>query len=104
MARPRLLHCQRPTNCGMKHAYLLCCTHALLHGNGNGSDILRMTELPFNLFDILLGAVLVAGLIHGRKHGLSRELVGLVKWIALLLGSALIYQPVGKILASRSEE
>jgi hypothetical protein len=84
----------------MKPAHLLH-SHAqeLLYGSGIGSEILRMSDLPFNLFDILLVAVLVAGLIHGRKHGLSRELVGLVKWIILLFGSALIYQPVGKLLA-----
>jgi len=58
-----------------------------------------MLELPFNLFDILLGAVLVAGLLHGRKHGLSRELVSLMKWITLLFSCALVYRPAGGLIA-----
>ena len=57
-------------------------------------------DLPFNLFDIVLVAVLVAGLVHGRKHGLSRELLSLIKWAVLLFACALIYQPAGTIIAN----
>jgi len=59
-------------------------------------------DLPFNLFDILLVVILVAGLVHGRKQGLSRELLRLIKWAALLFASALIYQPVGLVIAKTS--
>jgi len=57
-------------------------------------------DLPFNLFDILLLAVLAAGVAHGRKQGLSRELLRLIKWAVLLFACALIYQPVGTVIAN----
>jgi hypothetical protein len=57
-------------------------------------------ELPFNLFDILLVAVLVAGIVRGRKQGFSNELLGLLKWLTLLVGCALIYRPAGSLAAN----
>jgi hypothetical protein len=56
-------------------------------------------KLPFNLFDILLVAVLITGVVHGRKQGLSRELIRLVKWGVLVFACAMIYQPAGMIIA-----
>lgn len=57
-------------------------------------------DLPFNLFDILLLAVLAAGVAYGRKQGLSRELLRLIKWAVLLFACALIYQPAGTVIAN----
>ena len=62
-----------------------------------------MSTLPFNLFDILLVAVLVAGLVHGRKHGISIELPGMIKWVTLLLVCAAIYGPAGGLIAGFGE-
>jgi hypothetical protein len=59
-----------------------------------------MVELPFNLFDILLAAVLVWGIVQGRKQGFSRELLSLAKWVTLLLGCAFVYHPVGALVAN----
>lgn len=56
-------------------------------------------NLPFNLFDLLFGAVLVAGLLRGRKRGFSREWLSLFKWLALLLIGAAAYGPAGDFLA-----
>jgi len=52
-----------------------------------------------NLFDFLLVAILVGGLVYGRKQGLSVELFGVSKWLALLLGCALVYRPAGVLVA-----
>jgi hypothetical protein len=57
-------------------------------------------DLPFNLFDILLAVVLAAGIAHGRKQGLSRELLRLIKWAVLVFACALTYQPAGTIIAN----
>lgn len=57
-------------------------------------------DLPFNLFDILLVVVLVAGLVHGRRQGLSREFLSLVKWAVLLFACALLYRPAGVVIAN----
>ena len=59
-----------------------------------------MAELPFNLFDIFLVAILAAGIMRGRKRGLSNELVSLAKWVTLLLGCALLYRPAGILMAN----
>ena len=61
-----------------------------------------MDNLPFNFFDIFLIAVLVAGILRGRKHGMSEELLGLLKWIGILVVCALAYEPFGKFLTETS--
>jgi hypothetical protein len=54
-------------------------------------------RLPVNLFDVVLIFMLVNGLIRGRKHGMSEELMSLLMWLAIVLGCAVIYEP-GAIL------
>src|SRR5437879_2958403 len=42
-----------------------------------------------NLFDVLLPVALLAGLVRGRRHGMSVELLRVVKWSLLVfLGAA----------------
>jgi uncharacterized membrane protein required for colicin V production len=60
---------------------------------------LIMANLPFNLFDILLVTVLVWGVVQGRKHGISLELVGMLKWLCLVLICAGLYGPVGTLIS-----
>lgn len=57
-----------------------------------------MAPLPVNFFDCLLVAVLVAGLIRGRKNGISQEILRLLKWLMLLFGCAAVYQPLGELV------
>ena len=59
-------------------------------------------NLPFNWFDILVVVVLYFGLSRGRKHGMSEELVSLLKWMAILFGCAALYQPIGNAIATSS--
>ena len=54
---------------------------------------------PINFFDFLLLAVLISGLAYGRRQGISIELFGAARWLVLLLGCALIYQPAGILIA-----
>lgn len=58
-----------------------------------------MANPPFNLFDLLLLAVLAGGLVHGRRHGLSMELLSMTKWLALVLACAALYGPLGGLAA-----
>jgi uncharacterized membrane protein required for colicin V production len=58
-----------------------------------------MANLPFNLFDILLVIILVAGIIQGRKHGISLELLGMTKWLTLVLVCAALYGPAGNLIS-----
>lgn len=57
---------------------------------------------PINAFDLIVLAVLVAGLLTGRRRGMSEELVGLLKWLVLVVGCALLYQPLGSAFAGSS--
>jgi uncharacterized membrane protein required for colicin V production len=59
-------------------------------------------SLPFNWFDLLIVVVLFAGLHRGRKHGMSEELISLLKWLAIMFGCALLYQPLGDAIATSS--
>jgi hypothetical protein len=59
-----------------------------------------MQGVPVNMFDVLFVTVLIGGLVHGRKQGLSHEVLSLLKWLTLVIGCAAAYGPVGKIVAA----
>jgi len=61
-----------------------------------------MDNMPVNLFDVALVAILVAGVLRGRKNGMSEELLSLLKWVTLVALCALAYEPVGNWLADSS--
>ena len=56
-------------------------------------------KFPVNWFDLVVVAVLVVGVLRGRKRGMSQELVDLIQWIAIICGGAFLYLPVGKMFA-----
>ncbi len=58
-----------------------------------------LDQLPINAFDFVVLGVLAFGIYRGRKHGMSEELLNLVKWLAILFGCAVVYQPGGELLA-----
>ncbi len=60
------------------------------------------SKLAVNMFDVTLLVVLVLGLFRGRKHGMSEELMSLLKWLAVVLTCAFLYQPLGEWLAQSS--
>jgi uncharacterized membrane protein required for colicin V production len=63
---------------------------------------MSLDNLPVNLFDLVFLVVLVAGVLQGRKNGMSVELMSVLKWVAVVLGCALVYAPVGTYLANAS--
>jgi hypothetical protein len=56
-------------------------------------------NLPFNWFDLFVVAMLVFGYARGRKNGLSQEMLPFIKWIVLVVVSAIAYQPLGVMIA-----
>jgi uncharacterized membrane protein required for colicin V production len=60
---------------------------------------MSLDQLPINVFDLLVIAVVVAGIARGRKHGMSEELLSLVTWLAILFGCAYFYEPGGEFIA-----
>jgi uncharacterized membrane protein required for colicin V production len=61
---------------------------------------MSLDQLPINLFDLVVIVVLIAGIARGRKHGMSEELLGLLKWLAILFGCAAIYEPAGQFVGA----
>ncbi len=59
-------------------------------------------NLPINVFDVVLFAMLFAGVMQGRKHGMSEELMKTLKWIFVLVCASMAYQPFGGWLARNS--
>jgi uncharacterized membrane protein required for colicin V production len=60
---------------------------------------MSLDKLPINAFDCIVIFVLAFGIFRGRKHGMSEELFGLIKWLAIAIGCAMLYQPAGEWLA-----
>ena len=59
---------------------------------------MSLDQLPINFFDALLIVVLAAGILRGRKHGMSEELMSLLTWLGILFGCAIVYQPGGELI------
>jgi uncharacterized membrane protein required for colicin V production len=63
---------------------------------------MNLDKLPVNVFDCVVVAMLVIGILRGRKHGMSEESMNLVKWLAVVLGCAALYGPAGEWFARLS--
>ena len=63
---------------------------------------MSLNQLPVNLFDLILLAVLVLGVLRGRKHGMSEELMNVIKWVTIVVACAALYYPAGVWLAHSS--
>jgi len=61
-----------------------------------------MANLHFNWFDVALVAFLVVGAFRGRKHGMSQELIPLIKWITLVFVCGLLYRPLAEVIANNT--
>ncbi len=55
-------------------------------------------KIPINWFDLALVVVLLLGIWQGRKRGMSEETLPLVKWLIIVFGAALAYQPIAQLL------
>jgi uncharacterized membrane protein required for colicin V production len=53
---------------------------------------MTLDKLPINAFDVIVLIVLITGILRGRAHGMSEELIKLLEWLAILFGSATCYQ------------
>lgn len=62
-------------------------------------DSLNLQNLPVNWFDFVVVIVLLLGVLRGRKHGMSEELLPLLQWVAIILAAAYLYEPLGRAMA-----
>ena len=58
------------------------------------------SRLSVNWFDLVFVAVLIFGLIRGRRNGLSRELLPMLQWIALVIVCGMGYPSIADILTT----
>jgi uncharacterized membrane protein required for colicin V production len=58
-----------------------------------------MNLMGFNWFDLVFLAVITAGVLVGRRRGMSCELLDLIQWLTIVLVSGLAYPFVGAKLA-----
>lgn len=63
---------------------------------------MNLQKLPINIFDFIVVAVLVMGIVRGRRHGMSEELMSLIKWLLIVVGCGYAYEPAGRWLAQSS--
>ena len=59
---------------------------------------MSMDTLPVGWFDLIVVAVLVTGALIGRKHGMSEELLPLLRWLTIVPVAAFCYKPLGGVL------
>jgi uncharacterized membrane protein required for colicin V production len=53
----------------------------------------------FGWFDLFFVGMLIAGLLHGKKRGMSVELIPLFQWLLVVVIGSLYYDPVGRLIA-----
>jgi uncharacterized membrane protein required for colicin V production len=67
-----------------------------------GAEIpnLALDNLPVNWFDGVVLGMLIIGLFRGRKHGMSKEFLPLLKWVSLVVVCGLWYQTAAQLLVN----
>jgi len=61
---------------------------------------LALDNLPVNWFDGVVVGMLIIGLFRGRKHGMSKEVLPLLKWVSLVVVCGLWYQTAAQLLVN----
>jgi uncharacterized membrane protein required for colicin V production len=59
-------------------------------------------DYSFNWFDLCVLAILIVGIVVGRKRGMSVELLSVLQWLVMVVVAALASGPFGKMLAEFS--
>jgi uncharacterized membrane protein required for colicin V production len=53
-------------------------------------------QLSFGWFDVVLLAMIALGVFRGRKNGMTKEVLPMFQWVALVLVCGLCYEMVGQ--------
>jgi uncharacterized membrane protein required for colicin V production len=59
-----------------------------------------LDKVPFGWFDVLFLALLVFGLFRGRRNGMTKEVLPMFQWLAVVLVCGLAYEMVGQRVVS----
>ena len=64
------------------------------------TDSLTLDKLPVNWFDAAVLLVLGLGLFFGRKHGMTKEVVRLFQWLALVIVCGFFYETAAQAVVN----
>ncbi len=78
------------------NAFLLAAAEAEAPASPGFLESLK--SITFSWFDLVVAALLVVGFIHGRKRGMSGELVDLMAALAMMVVAGEYYPPVSAFL------
>jgi len=59
-----------------------------------------LTHLPVGWFDGVLLVVLIAGFLRGRKNGMTKEVLPMFQWLAIVLLGGLAYEMAGQLFVN----
>src|SRR6266545_5626375 len=59
-------------------------------------------DFGINWFDLCVLALLVVGVIVGRKRGMSLEMLSMLQWLTIVFVGAILCDPFGRLLADLS--
>ena len=67
-----------------------------------GADMpnLALDNLPVNWFDAVVVGMLIMGLFRGRKRGMTKEILPLLKWVSLVLVCGIWYPMAAQLLVN----
>ena len=57
-----------------------------------------LNNIGVNYFDFIVVVWLILGLSMGRKHGMSQELLPMLKWLAIIFACGLLYKPFADVI------
>ena len=61
---------------------------------------MALDNLPVNWFDGVIAAMLIIGFFVGRKRGMSKELLPVLKWVSLVLACGFGYPMAAQLLVN----
>src|ERR1044071_1837932 len=59
-------------------------------------------QIPVGWFDIAVLLIMLSGFIHGRRNGMSVELLDVTKWLTVIVLGNLYYRPLGDWFAAKA--
>jgi|SRR5208282_49183 len=59
---------------------------------------LALDKLPVNWFDMAVMLILAFGLFRGRKNGMTKEVLRVFQWLALVIVCGLFYEAAAQVL------
>jgi uncharacterized membrane protein required for colicin V production len=58
-----------------------------------------MNNFSASWVDLLIAGLVIFGITRGRKRGMSEEFLDLLKWLCIVFGAGMFYQPIGAFLS-----